>query len=69
MTINFLYLISIHICWCVFVASFVGDLGMMVESDDSWGTHALRKRGGERHRRVQPLNVCVCVEGGGEGGI
>ena len=46
------------------------DLGMMVESDDSWGTRALRKRGGERRRRVQPLNMCkgVCVGGWGEKG-
>ena len=58
------------------VASLVSvDLGMMVDSDDSWGTHALRKRGGERHRRVQPLKVCkcvcvcVCVEGGEKGEI
>ena len=72
-----MYLIFFHICWYVLAASLVGvDFGMMVESDDSWGTHALRKRGGKRCRRVQPLkcvHVCVCVcvcvcEGGREGG-
>ena len=58
----------------MFAVSLVSvDLGMMVESDDSWGTRALRKRGGERRRRVQPLNVCkgvgVCVWGGRRGDL